>query len=526
DRHNCASSAFLVIFSDLFLTHRERRSKLEALGGRFLTLEDSQFLDLVIFDIETFRTASENCRRVLLFPPVNNYRRFLIHKTTEQFAELKTFSVGEGDARRTVVCFVKQFDRQALINFKESEATMAAATMEQKKAPKLMSGVGLYQPPAMRAARIQTEIQTNDRNNSDSRASKAKRPDRQMYVPRARRQETNSPPENAESTPSPPQLVKSPRQTSPTVVTPRKKSAIKNNKPLSLCSSKSGDSDASSCDLTEEQACDVVAKEEKTVPVEVVVQVSVPVENVVQVSEEPKDLPVECNQADEVRCASEKLVEKEEVMPKFVPESCEEDSWESKFDETGDCLDPKALDDLTKTVGKVEISKPASTYSNYIESGLELRDSEFGHVLEIYDFPAAFKTPDLVAVLTPAVGSSDFDLKWVDDTHAMAVFGTTKTAERVLATNHPLLKVRPLSQAIAETRMKAKKCPQFMRPYKPRPETCAAMAKRLVHSALGVRSNTTKEERDKEKAMLKTAREKRRLAQKQTVDAWEGNFGK
>jgi R3H domain len=49
--------------------------------------------------------------RALLFPPVNNYRRFLIHKTVEQFSDLKTFSIGEGDARRTVVCFAKQSER-------------------------------------------------------------------------------------------------------------------------------------------------------------------------------------------------------------------------------------------------------------------------------------------------------------------------------------------------------------------------------------------------------------------------------
>lgn len=46
---------------------------------------------------------------VLLFPPVNNYRRFLIHKvcesiTASQSQALSTFSIGTGDQRRTVVC--------------------------------------------------------------------------------------------------------------------------------------------------------------------------------------------------------------------------------------------------------------------------------------------------------------------------------------------------------------------------------------------------------------------------------------
>jgi predicted RNA-binding protein Jag len=42
---------------------------------------------------------------------VNNFRRFLIHKTVEQFKDLKTFSIGEGDGRRTIVCFLEVFER-------------------------------------------------------------------------------------------------------------------------------------------------------------------------------------------------------------------------------------------------------------------------------------------------------------------------------------------------------------------------------------------------------------------------------
>ena len=43
--------------------------------------------------------------RVLVFPPVESYFRLLIHKTVESdFNTLCSFSIGEEDERRTVVC--------------------------------------------------------------------------------------------------------------------------------------------------------------------------------------------------------------------------------------------------------------------------------------------------------------------------------------------------------------------------------------------------------------------------------------
>lgn len=51
---------------------------------------------------------------ILLFPPVNSYYRFLIHKVCNSLAnelincELTTFSIGIGDYRRTVVCHSNQ----------------------------------------------------------------------------------------------------------------------------------------------------------------------------------------------------------------------------------------------------------------------------------------------------------------------------------------------------------------------------------------------------------------------------------
>jgi hypothetical protein len=54
--------------------------------------------------------------------------------------------------------------------------------------------------------------------------------------------------------------------------------------------------------------------------------------------------------------------------------------------------------------------------------------------------------------------------------------------------------------------MKARRSAEFLQPYRARPETCAALARRLVTGALGVRLNTTREEREAERKLLNEAR--------------------
>ena len=54
--------------------------------------------------------------------------------------------------------------------------------------------------------------------------------------------------------------------------------------------------------------------------------------------------------------------------------------------------------------------------------------------------------------------------------------------------------------------MKARRSAEFLQPYRARPETCVALARRLVGGALGVRLHTTREEREAERKLLKEAR--------------------
>lgn len=87
---------------------------------------------------------------------------------------------------------------------------------------------------------------------------------------------------------------------------------------------------------------------------------------------------------------------------------------------------------LTSAVGSVAIEKPQSDYRSY-QSRLQMMmsgdgDDEFSHVLEIYNFPPEFKTQDLYAVFSPYMRGG-FEIKWVDDTHALGVFSSSSVGK-------------------------------------------------------------------------------------------------
>lgn len=198
----------------------------------------------------------------------------------------------------------------------------------------------------------------------------------------------------------------------------------------------------------------------------------------------------------------------------------EEDDWESMYDDNGDCLNPKLMEELTSAVGKVSIEVPQSDYKVYQSKQAVLNEEEFPHVLEVSNFPVEFKTQDLM-MLFSQYKESGFDIKWVDDTHALAVFSSSKIAAEVLANGHTFVKLKPLAEATVESRTKARKCSSSLQPYRPRPETCAALARRLVTTALGVRLKTAPEERENERRVLREAKERKLLAAKQREEIWE-----
>ncbi|KAM6939513.1 coiled-coil domain-containing protein R3HCC1L [Xenentodon cancila] len=207
-------------------------------------------------------------------------------------------------------------------------------------------------------------------------------------------------------------------------------------------------------------------------------------------------------------------------------ETAEEESWDSLFNDDGDCLDPHLLEELALKEGrkKKSVQGPRFDYYNMDEDDMEdvdLREDELSHIVEIYDFPGDFKTEDLVK-LFQCYQQRGFDIKWIDDTHALGLFSSPIAAREALRSKHPLMKLRPLSKSSPATKATARSCSDYLLPAKERPQTSAALARKLVIGALGVKSNLSKEQREAERKKLQEAKEQKRLAAKQREDAWEG----
>uniref|UniRef100_W5KWP5 R3H domain and coiled-coil containing 1-like n=1 Tax=Astyanax mexicanus TaxID=7994 RepID=W5KWP5_ASTMX len=212
--------------------------------------------------------------------------------------------------------------------------------------------------------------------------------------------------------------------------------------------------------------------------------------------------------------------EEEEEEKKEEEEEEEGEDWDSLFTDEGDCLDPHLLEESQKSAReKKSIQESQFNYYNWSpeDEEVELREDELSHIIEIYDFPAEFKTEDLVRAFSSY--QKGFDIKWIDDSHALGLF-SSPIARDALRTKNPMLKVRPLSKSSSATKAKAR-ASSYLLPAKERPQTSAALARRLVIGALGVKSAQSREQREAEKDQLRQARQKR-LAAKQREDAWEG----
>ncbi|KAF6775156.1 Growth inhibition and differentiation protein 88 [Paragonimus kellicotti] len=163
----------------------------------------------------------------------------------------------------------------------------------------------------------------------------------------------------------------------------------------------------------------------------------------------------------------------------------------------------------------------------------EIDYERFKHVLELYGFSKELDSADLQAELS-GFEDSGFYLKWVDDTHCLAVFSSPLEAERALSQISGILfKAHKFEFASLESKRKLAKSPgDWAMPYKRRPLTTSATARRLIQGHLGLRPSEPRRQQElesekRDKQLLAEARaqyERRKKAQKSMWEDDTWNF--
>ncbi|XP_053171320.1 R3H and coiled-coil domain-containing protein 1 [Scomber japonicus] len=387
-------------------------------------------------ELEAYQQKSN--KSVLLFPPLPSRLRYLIHKTTEDLPELSTFSVGESWCRRVVVCHTEIRGEVEADSDLEGNNSLCE------------------EPP-----RSKEEMEGNAKPKSSvpSRNRTPKRPDMPLYMPRAARERLNL--QNPQR-PSGDQELPSPASSS--------------------CSCISSSSDSCSCSETTENTKSSFKRESLPSAADFTFDSSV------LCSQEQKQNSVLRLQEGEpfvwdqtVACFTDMNLEgdvKEEEDPVSV--SCSAQTEDTSTD----------TDDLTEEI-KAHLKEAVTVSIEHVHNDYSIYENvcvnpvEFRHVIEIYDFPAMFKTDDLLDAFTD-YSCGGIKIKWVDNTHALGVFSSESAALQALSICHPLLKVRALSEGSKKAKGKAIRRAEFIQPVKERPRTDCAVARRMVTRALGI----------------------------------------
>ncbi|TSM12550.1 Golgin subfamily A member 7 [Bagarius yarrelli] len=180
-----------------------------------------------------------------------------------------------------------------------------------------------------------------------------------------------------------------------------------------------------------------------------------------------------------------------QILSNFMTMTLEEDRSSDDTSQTSMAC-PNAEEthnyhDKIKAHLKEEVSSIENTKSDFSSfENVPIDHTEFGHVIEIYDFPSMFKTEDLLDAFSE-YSEGGMKITWVDNTHALAIFSSESAAMQALSIKHSLLKTRTLSKASKKAQGKAVRRAEFLQPVKERPRTDTAVARRMVTRALGLR---------------------------------------
>lgn len=98
-------------------------------------------------------------------------------------------------------------------------------------------------------------------------------------------------------------------------------------------------------------------------------------------------------------CKEEKVNSTNEMEK---PIDKDDQSWDALFDDNGDSIQPELLHELATSLSlndsQIKTQKAKLDYNSY-QHDIEIDNSEFSHILEVYDFPIELKTQDIISSL-------------------------------------------------------------------------------------------------------------------------------
>ncbi|XP_051272521.1 R3H and coiled-coil domain-containing protein 1 [Dicentrarchus labrax] len=397
----------------------------------YLPKQECQFMHQVMDELETYQQKSHR-KSVLLFPPLPSRLRYLIHNYTEDVPELTTFSVGDSWCRRVVVCH-------------------SELRGEVEEDVDLEGNNSLCEEPLARSKRREgIEGDAKPKSSNVSRSRGPKRPDKPLYMPRAARERLSL--QNSQG-PSGDQELPSPASSS------------------------------YSCISSSSESCSYPETTENTKSSSTSGQESDPsvVDGVLNhVAESPALCPEGL-----MLHEAESLVW-DETVSCFAEMTLEEDEKDKEDLASVACSDvTEEIRAHLKDAVAVSIEHVHNDYSVYVNVCINISPDDFRHVIEIYDFPALFKTDDLMDAFSE-YSDGGMKIKWIDNTHALGVFSSESAALHALSICHPLLKTRALTEGSKKAKCKAIRFAEFIQPVKKRPRTDCAVAQRMVTRALGL----------------------------------------
>ncbi|NWR12358.1 R3HC1 protein, partial [Paradoxornis webbianus] len=448
---------------------------LRSMDGVFLSPTEDEFVGRIAEELEHFMVQGQH-QRVLLFPPLSSRLRYLIHRTVENMELLSSFSVGEGWRRRTVICH------------------SAVSSPSPWNKPKVTASRFSPAPPWGRGGRGARPRHPGDSHGDSARPAVGsgrisrpprRRPDKALHAPKGSRRKANwRERENSDDGDAAPGGESCPKN-------PSRREA-----------GEAGDGPGEQREPEEENVLEKGGAERRAVRDEGVL----PLGN----GRDPSGRDKDCSHSPflghgkappraggqgsgggKAPKEEEEEEEEEEKEPLDVPEALSLDlaagdrEGTRQRDPEDDCTAELLAEILGNlTVKEISVERVSVDCGAYGEA--QLSEGDLGHVTEIYDFPPALKTEDLMGMFSD-FHESGFKIQWVDDTHALGIFSSLSTASQALGRRYPCLKIRPLIHATKQSKIKALQRPKLLHLGKERPQTDAAVARRLVSHALGWR---------------------------------------